>query len=359
MKPTPYFTFESAKIAHNYKAFTSALPGVSVRYALKSSPLIDIAATLSDLGSGFEIASKAELAKLLSIDVDVSKIIFSNPVKKAEDIRYAYRKGISIFACDSLEEVQKLAENAPGCSVLIRVKVYERGSVFSLKDKFGIEEGAVPRLVREITAANLKFEGLSFHVGSQSLKLNTWKYALEKILRIQSALRDRQIEINTLNLGGGFPWLYRGTKAPSIIEIAEVIKPYLDKLKVNHILAEPGRYLVASSATLTTSIIHITKRDGKTWLYLDAGTYNALFEAMSFQGETNYKVSAIGGHEKKSRIYTLAGPTCDSIDTITKNAHLPADLEVGDRLVFSDVGAYSYGLSSGFNGFATPKIYFE
>ncbi len=359
MKKTPFFTFESDKIAQNFRNFTSALPEVQIRYALKSSPLSDIASTLDDLGCGFEVASKSELAQLLSLDVDVAKIIFSNPVKKIEDIKYAHKKGIKIFACDSFEEVHKLADNAPGCSVLIRIKVYERGSVFSLKDKFGVEERSVPALVKAILGAGLVFEGISFHVGSQSLKLNTWKYALEKVLRIQSTLASKSIFIQTLNIGGGFPWSYRGQKAPTVADIADVINPYLRKIKPKNVYAEPGRYLVASAATLTASIIHRTVRDGKTWLYLDAGTYNALFEAMTFQGATSYHVTALGVHDKRTSLYTLAGPTCDSIDTITENARLPQDLQVGDRLVFSDVGAYSYGLSSGFNGFATPKIYFE
>lgn len=353
---TPYYSYSLKKIEENFHAFQSAIPGVMVRYAVKSNPMKEVIETLSKQGSGFEIASKTELALLLARDVDPSQIFFSNPVKNPLDIEYAHKKGVKVFAYDSPEEIDKLAQYAPGCQVILRLRVYERGSVFSLKDKFGAEERQAATLAKQAQAAGLVFYGLSFHVGSQSLKLNTWKYALEKIVRVQVQLRERGIEVMALNLGGGFPYVYRGMKAPTIQQIASVIKPYLKKLGIPNIYAEPGRYFVANAATLTTSIIHRTVRRGDTWLYLDAGTYNALFEAMDFQGNIQYGVSAADPTSTKKQKYILAGPTCDSIDTITEDARLPDNLKIGDRLVFEDVGAYTNALANSFNGFKQPKV---
>lgn len=355
---TPYYTYNLKKIEENYHTFQSVMPGVMVRYAVKSNPMKEVIETLSKQGSGFEIASKTELALLLARDVDPSQIFFSNPVKNPLDIEYAHKKGIKVFTYDSPEEIDKLAQYAPGCQVILRLRVYERGSVFSLKDKFGAEERQAAMLAKHAQEAGLEFYGLSFHVGSQSLKLNTWKYALEKIVRVQEQLKEKGIGVTALNLGGGFPYVYRGMKAPTIQQIAEVVKPYVKKLEIPHVYAEPGRYLVANAATLTTSIIHRTVRRGETWLYLDAGTYNALFEAMDFQGNIQYEVSAVASSTTKKQRYVLAGPTCDSIDTITENVRLPENLKVGDKLVFEDVGAYTNALANSFNGFKQPKVMF-
>lgn len=356
---TPYYTYNLNKIEENYQNFQSAIPGVMVRYAVKSNPMKEVVETLAKLGSGFEIASKIELAMLLARDVDPRQIFFSNPVKNPIDIEYAYKKGVRVFAYDSLEEIDKLSQYAPGCQVILRLRVYERGSVFSLKYKFGAEERQAVKLAKQAQTAGLVFHGLSFHVGSQSLKLNTWKYALEKIVRIQAQLRDNGIEVAALNLGGGFPYTYRRMKAPTIRQIASIIKPYLKKLEIPDIYAEPGRYLVANAATLTVSVIHRTVRRGDTWLYLDAGAYNALFEAMNFQGNIQYEVHAMDRRTSKKQKYILAGPTCDSIDMITEDVRLPEDLKIGDRLVFEDVGAYTNALANSFNGFKQPKIHLD
>lgn len=353
---TPYYTYSLEKIEQNLQAFREAIPGVKIRYAVKSNPLKEVVEILAKQDSGFEIASKTELALLLSRDVDPAQIFFSNPVKNPVDIEYAYKKGVRVFAYDSPEEIEKLAQYAPGCQAILRLRVYERGSVFSLKDKFGAEERQSVALVMRAQAAGLVFYGLSFHVGSQSLKLNTWKYALEKVVRVQAALKAKGIELAALNLGGGFPYSYRGMKAPSIEQIAKVMRPYLKQLGTLDLYAEPGRYLVANSATLTATIIHRTVRRGETWLYLDAGTYNALFEAMDFQGSIQYQVQAVSPRTSKKQKYVLAGPTCDSIDTITQDVHLPDDLDLGDRLVFEDVGAYTNALANSFNGFKQPKV---
>ena len=356
---TPYYSYDLEKIHKNYSAFEKALPGVVLKYALKSNPMPEIVRTLRGLGSGFEVASKSEIALLIANDVDPREIIFSNPVKIPGDIEFAHRKGITVFAYDSAEEISKISKGAPGASVLLRLRVYERGSVFSLQDKFGAEERQALALVKKAQEAGLRFYGLSFHVGSQSLKLNTWKYALEKVKRIQGVLRAQGIEIEALDLGGGFPYGYRNMKAPSLLDIAKVIRPYIRSLKIPVVFAEPGRFMVANVATLTTSIIHRTVRRGGTWLYLDAGTYNALFEAMNFQGNIQYRVEALENKSTKQASYVLAGPTCDSIDTITTSVRLPHDLKLGDKLRFYDVGAYTNALANGFNGFKPPRAIFD
>lgn len=355
-KVTPFYTYNTNKAKQNYLKFCSVLPNVKVYFAVKSNPMKEIIGLLNRSGSGFEVASKNELALLLTCSVKPKRIIFSNPVKIASHIEYAYKKGVQVYSFDSSEEIDKLAKYAPGSSVILRLRVYERGSVFSLKDKFGAEERQAVALAKKAIDAGLHFYGLSFHVGSQSLKLNTWKYALEKTLRVKRALEEKGIEFDVLNLGGGFPYQYRSKEAPTLYEIGQVIKSYLKDLNMKKVFAEPGRYIVANTATLTATIIHRTVRRGQVWLYLDAGTYNALFEAMGFQGDIQYRVEALGAQTGPMQKFVLAGPTCDSIDTITISVLLPSGLQLGDQLLFHDVGAYTNALANSFNGFKPPKV---
>lgn len=358
--PTPFYQYDVGQIRKQYRQFSRAIPKVKVRYALKCNPRKEVIEALDSVASGFEVASKDELSLLLAGDVGVSRIFFSNPVKVPSHIQYAFKKGVRVFAFDSPEEIEKIAFYAPGSSVFLRLRVYERGSVFSLKDKFGVEARQVPMLARLAQEAGLHFYGLSFHVGSQALKVNAWKHALEKIVKVKSALGQKGITLQALDLGGGFPYPYASTQAPNIEEIGQVIRTYTDALNLKALYAEPGRYLVANSASLTASIIHRTVRGGKTWLYLDAGTYNALFESMQFQGSIQYRAAAVGQKRTSGRLqqYVLAGPTCDSIDTIHGDISLPADLGIGDRIIFYDVGAYTNALANSFNGFKPPKAYF-
>lgn len=359
LKKTPYYRYNTKNIVENYRRFTSAIPRAAVRYAVKSNSLKEVIKVLSEQGSGFEVASSSELSLLLTCGISPQGVFFSNPVKSPNHISYAFRKGVNVYSYDSSEELDKLAKYAPGCSVILRLRVYEKGSVFSLNSKFGAEEGEAVLLVKKALNLGLHFKGLSFHVGSQSLKLSAWKFAMEKVARVEQALSHQGIAVEAVDLGGGFPWQYRIHKAPSIGEIAQVINPYLDSLKAKEVYAEPGRFIVASSANLTASIILRTDRLKETWLYLDAGTYNALFEAMSFQGPIQYRVGAEGKVRGPMKKFILAGPTCDSIDTITTDAILPARLQAGDRLCFYDVGAYTNTLSTGFNGFKPPRVEFE
>jgi len=356
---TPYYIYSPNKIIGQYQAFKKAFPFIEVKYALKSNPLPLVVDTLNGVGCGFEIASKSELQQLLRQDVPVQKIIYSNPIKSPEEIAFAYKKGVKAYSYDCLEELDKLAEYAPNSDVILRLRVYERGSVFSLKDKFGAEDSKALVLAKRANELSLNFIGLSFHVGSQSLKLKTWEYALRKIEKVQERLQMQNISVRVVNIGGGFPISYKNMKAPSLDQIAEVILSHKALFIGRTVYAEPGRFIVAPSADLVARVIGRTTRRGMNWLYLDAGTYNAAFEAMDFQGSVRYSIESMDSDSTKKIHYIIGGPTCDSIDTLTEDILLPDDIQVGDRLLLRDIGAYSVSLANSFNGFSQPKIYIE
>lgn len=143
----------------------------------------------------------------------------------------------------------------------------------------------------------------------------------------------------------------------SLEDIAACVETALDGLPHRpHLVLEPGRALVAPSMRLITSVIARTERSGDTWLYLDAGVYNALFEAMIHQGSTRYPVSRHDDAGGPRHQFVLAGPTGDGLDVIQREAMLPETTAPGDLLVFEQTGAYTVAMASSFNGFSVPPV---
>jgi ornithine decarboxylase len=124
-------------------------------------------------------------------------------------------------------------------------------------------------------------------------------------------------------------------------------------------ILEPGRGIVANAFVLVATIIAKVVRSDHAWLFLDAGCYNGLFEAMAYQGSTRYHVSSLRESTPETLAsFALAGPTGDGPDIITRQAMLPHDISVGEKLVIHNVGAYSLSVTSRFNGFPKPEVHF-
>ncbi len=174
------------------------------------------------------------------------------------------------------------------------------------------------------------------------------------------ALSQAGIKLEMLNLGGGFPCQYASTDiVPTLAEIgAEIAEQYQQLPYQPKLIVEPGRGIVAEAGVLVASVIARVPRRETTWLFLDAGVYNGLFEAMAYQGSTRYVVEAVRPSGRSGEaLFALAGPTGDSPDVITREALLPADMDVGDKVIVRNAGAYSLSVTSEFNGFPRPAAY--
>lgn len=358
---TPFFLFSKQKIVDNFKKFKKLFPGSSVHYAMKANSEPEVLQTLFEAGASFEVASTYELDMLKKIKVPPKKIIYGTSVKPATHIRKFYKFGVDRFAFDSFPEIKKIASVAPHSRVYVRTIANDAGSVFKFSEKFGTDTASIIPLLSKAKELGLHPYGISFHVGSQASDPMAWANVIVSLRSIIQDLKQMGIILDVLNLGGGYPCKYASSElVPSLEEIvANTLKEYRKFPYKMKLILEPGRGMIADTAVLVASVIARIERRGSTWLFLDAGVYNGLFETMSYQGSTRYPVTSMRGvGDAGESLFELAGPTGDSPDVITRESLLPQDIEVGDKLIFHHVGAYSVGMTTPFNGFPKPDVYF-
>jgi ornithine decarboxylase len=358
---TPYFICDLDTIRDRYRLLGTCLPGIECFYALKCNPATEVLQTLAQLGASFEIASLGELQLLQAQAIEPADVIYSNTVKPPAHVAAAHEAGVWRFAFDGEGELHKLAEHAPGAAVYVRLRVDDTTSIFPLSRKFGASALDAHQLLITARDLGLRPYGVTFHVGSQCTSASAWRQALTSVGRLLSTLLDDGIELEMLNLSGGFPARYTDP-VPTIGEIAGAIWPALNALLPyvpSKLAVEPGRFLVAESAVLAAGVIGREVRAGENWIYLDVGAYNGLIETRQATHWTYPLWSSRPDHAiAPQEVFTVTGPTCDSSDTLFPSARLPSTLEVGDVIYFGTVGSYTLSYGSSFNGFPPPASLF-
>ncbi|MFN8450192.1 MAG: hypothetical protein U0521_16805 [Anaerolineae bacterium] len=201
--------------------------------------------------------------------------------------------------------------------------------------------------------------GLSFHVGSQCLKVANWVNAIAACGDVWREAARRGHDLYFLDIGGGYPaGHYHTATIPTIEEIgAAVMQAVVDYIPATPnlmLVLEPGRGMVGESGALVATVVGRAQRGDQTWLYLDAGVFNGLMETYEGFPPVVDLVSDCAA-ERPERVYTLAGPSCDSCDVIARNITLP-EINVGERLLFRDTGAYTNEYAAAFNGFPIPEV---
>lgn len=352
--PTPFLACDLETVTERHARLLAAIPGVSCHYAMKCNPSPELLRHLSSIGSRFEIASIGELRSLQAIGVDPADVLYSNPVKAAAHVGEAYAKGLWRFSFDSVGELHKLASYAPGAAVYLRLIVDDSNSMFPLSSKLGADAADALSLFDLALRLGLRPYGVTFHVGSQCADAGAWAAAVDTCGQV---MRSLDFELEMVDIGGGFPVSYV-EPAPSLEEIASLVRPSLDRLPYRPpvIAAEPGRYLVAESGVLVAGVVGRSVRADGNWLHLDVGAYNGLLEAQQMNERWHLPLwtSAAGPSEP----FTITGPTCDSTDTVYEGVLLPSSIDVGDRVYLGCAGAYTLSFASAFNGFLPPATTF-
>jgi len=350
---TPLLVVEKARLVEEYKRFRRLLPRVRLYYAIKANPHADIIKTFRDLGASYDVASEGEMRHVLAQGVSPDRIIFANTIKRPEALEFCRRTKINFVTFDNEPELYKIAKHAPGCRVLARLKVSNMGSIVELSLKFGADQEQIVPMLAKARALGLKPEGISFHVGSQCTNFENYERAFEAAAYIMRDALARGLPFKVVDIGGGFPIRHFDSDTHSLETFARQMRQELDRLfpKNIDIIAEPGRALSGPAGTLITRVVGRAIRNNKNYYYLDDGVYGD-FSGIVFD-HCKYEFKTLKRGQKFASI--LAGPTCDSFDTISLSEEVP-ELDVGDVVYVPRIGAYSCASAVIFNGIPPAKV---
>ena len=359
---SPLLIIDHDIIRKNYRRFNKALPKVQAYYAVKANSEPEIIKTLFNEGASFDVASYNEFMEVYNL-IDRwrekkkeffiwDKIIFSNTIKDRETLR-KINKYEPLVTYDNMDELIKIRENCKKAGLILRLKVPDTGSQVEMASKFGAEPADAINLIIKSFDLGLKVEGLSFHVGSQCTNFENYVSALSITSEIYNEARKKGFKLDIIDIGGGFPVPYVHN-CPRFEKLAGILNKEFKRLFPEdiEIIAEPGRFLVATTSTLVTEIIGKARREGKIFYHVNDGVYHTFSGVVYDHWIPNFYSFKRG----KKEICAVVGQTCDSFDKISLAENLPKNLAIGDYLYTENIGAYSTASSTKFNGFEGAKI---
>ncbi|XP_053365798.1 ornithine decarboxylase-like [Clarias gariepinus] len=369
-----FYVADLGDILKKHLRWARALPRVTPFYAVKCNDSQTVLRTLETLGTGFDCASKTEIQLVQSLGVESSRIIYANPCKQVSQIKYASAHGVQMMTFDSEVELMKVARSHDNAKLVLRIATDDSKAVCRLSVKFGATLKNSRLLLERAKELGLDIIGVSFHVGSGCTDPETYTQAIADARCVFDMGAELGYNMTLLDIGGGFP----GTDKFKLTfeEITAVINPALDKYFPAdfgvRIIAEPGRFYVASAYTLAVNIIakkvnmkeqsgsddkgNVTS-DRTLMYYVNDGIYGSFQDVIRGYEHVTPIVHKKMKPDELMYPCTIWGHTCNDLDRIVELCNLP-EQQVGDWLLFENMGAYTVAASSTFNGFQKPDIHY-
>lgn len=339
---------------NNWKEF---LPSIVPFYAIKCNPNRGLIEHMIKKGLSFDCASMNELKLIIDLGLNniEEKIIYSHPVKKRRDLKYANDIGIKYTTFDSLSELYKIMETSPNMKCLIRLHVDNPSARIQLGLKYGVHKDEYKSLLEKARDLNIEIVGCSFHVGSASNDPNVFFNGISYAKEVFLYCNNLGYNMNILDIGGGF------TKE-NFIDCAKVIDQTLNEDKFwnnKKLIAEPGRYFAEEIFTFVSPIIGSRKRQERNEYWLSDslyGSYNCIIYDDQIPTYEIVRNPLLDNNFDDKILYetTLFGSTCDSLDKLA-TIKLP-ELRNGDFILNSRFGAYTIAGATDFNGINLTNI---
>lgn len=346
----PVLAMSRQRLRDNARRFMAAMPRVRTHFAVKANPHPEILKIFKQEGTCFEVASIAEVDAMLDLGVDMQTVFYSNPIKSPASIAHAAKAGMLWYSVDTPEEVVKIAAIKPDAKLYLRIEVSNEGSTWPLAGKFGASPAGVEAVIETAKTLDMQISGVTFHVGSQCSNVNNWVEGIKAAESLFAKLTDQGFVPELLNMGGGYPLQFSGDE-PSIEEIGAAVNQALESIPEHiQVMAEPGRFLVGSAGCLVAQVVGVATRDDVRWVYLDTGVYGGLLELTG-----DFPVNLISERTGEPGTWTMAGPTCDSIDVMGRH-RLPDNTQAEDFIYMPNLGAYCTTCACDFNGFPVPVV---
>ena len=358
---TPAYVYSKYEIEKNWRALDDAFTGLAhqICYAVKACPNIAVLNLLAKLGSGFDIVSGGELERVRRAGGDTSKIVFSGVGKQRWEIAAALQADIACFNVESASELSLIEQIASEleCIAPISVRInpdvdaqtHPHISTGMQQNKFGIDVEQAVALYKTIRRSPfLRVRGVGCHIGSQIISLEPYKKALATLRSVARRLSDDGLEIEHIDIGGGFGIRYQNETPPIATDYAQAVAQAFADYR-GLLILEPGRFIVGNAGLLLTEVLYLKQAHNKHFAVVDAAMNDLLRPALY---EATHQIVPLETHEGKTQNYDIVGPVCESADTFAHDR--PLLLYEGDRLAILSAGAYGFSMSSNYNSRARP-----
>lgn len=361
---TPLYVYSKKAVLQAYQAYSDSFAEIDhqICYAVKANSNLAVLKVLAQAGAGFDLVSSGELARVLAVGADPSKIVFSGVGKTVAEMKAALQAGIGCFNVESLSELDTLnavaAELRVKAPISIRVnpdvdaKTHPYISTGLKDNKFGISHDVAIKAYKHADSLeHLNIVGIDCHIGSQLTEIDPFVAALDKVCELIESLKQEGIELEHVDLGGGLGVLYIDEQVAEVSEFANALLPKLKQLGLK-VFFEPGRSIVANAGVLLTKVEVLKPTEHKNFAIVDAAM-NDLIRPALYQAEMAVipmNSEPQDGIEEQS--WDIVGAVCETGDFLAKKRLL--SLAVGDILAITGAGAYGFVMSSNYNSRPRP-----
>ncbi|WP_251516903.1 MULTISPECIES: diaminopimelate decarboxylase [Staphylococcus] len=371
---TPTIVYDETEIRNQmqryHDAFKKSGLKYNISYASKAFTCLQMVKLVEEEGLELDVVSEGELYTALAAGFDPQHIHFHGNNKTKQEIRYALENKVGYIVIDSLDEIALIDRYASETTnVVIRlnpgveahthefIQTGQEDSKFGLSIKHGLAQQAVEQVQ---TSKHLSLKGVHFHVGSQ---IEGTEAMIETARLVLQWLKENDIEVDLLNLGGGFGIKYvKGDVSfpieEGIAEITDAIKQITEELSypVPEIGIEPGRSIVGEAGITLYEVGTIKEIPNvNKYVSVDGGMSDHIRTALY---DAKYEALLVNRNEEADETVTIAGKLCESGDIIIKDAKLPSSVQRGDYLAILSTGAYHYSMASNYNQMQKPSVFF-
>lgn len=368
--PTPFYFYDTKLLGETLKAAKKGAEkhNIELHYALKANSNKDILKLIKNAGFGADCVSGNEVKQALDCGFKASKIVYAGVGKSDAEIRFAIKKNIFCFNCESIEEIKvinaiaktenKTAHIALRINPNVNANTHHYITTGLEENKFGINAWELEDALNVMRKSkNIKLVGLHFHIGSQITDLTVFKNLCLKVNEMLEWFSNRNIVIENINLGGGLGVDYYHPDISSVPDFENYFSLFRKFLKIEprqHLHLEPGRAIVAQCGSLISRVLFVKKGVQTNFIILDAGMTELLRPALYQSYHTIENIT--GAKRKNMNKYDVTGPICESSDCFRKAVELP-ETKRGDIIAIRTAGAYAESMSLTYNLRNKAKAY--
>lgn len=357
---TPCYIYSKHALENAWLGFDTAFGDYPhlVCFAVKANSNIGVLNTLANLGSGFDIVSGGELQRVIAAGGDPSKVFFSGVAKSREEIAFALEQGVRSINIESpaeLERVQSVAvEVGKVAPISVRVnpdvdpQTHPYISTGLEEAKFGVSMQDSLRVFQQADIySHTKVFGIAYHIGSQITSTTPFEDALDRVISLVKTLAEMNIEIEHLDMGGGYGIVYNDENPPSQREFIQALLQKLSDSGLSlPVSIEPGRSIAGNAGILVSEVSYLKENTDKNFAIIDAAMNDLMRPSLYGAWHT---ISPITTPDESTAdvVYDVVGPVCETGDILGKDRRLA--VKPGDLLAIHSAGAYGFTMSSNYN----------